>query len=55
MNEFLHFIPKWEKNIKDDFIWPRIKLKLQKYGAFIHYDKSKFKQVLINAVKEFTA
>ena len=27
MNEFLHFIPKWEKNIKDDFIWPRIKLK----------------------------
>ena len=55
MNEFLHFIPKWEKNIKDDFIWPRIKLKLQKYGAFIYYDKSKFKQVLINAVKEFTA
>lgn len=54
MNEFLHFIPKWEKNIKDDFIWPRIKLKLQKYGAFIYYDKSKFKQVLINAVKEFT-
>ena len=55
MNEFLHFIPKWEKNIKDDFIWPRIKLKLQKYGAFIYYDKSKFKQVLINAVKEFTS
>lgn len=53
MNEFLNFIPKWEKNIKDDFIWPRVKTKLLKYQPFLHYDKSKFKQTLIDIVKEF--
>lgn len=54
MNEFLNFIPKWEKEIKDDFVWPRIKNKLFKYKVFVHYDKSKFKKVLIDTVKEYT-
>lgn len=55
MNEFLNFIPKWENNIKDDFIWPRVKTKLLKYKPFLHYDKSKFKKTLLETVKEFTA
>lgn len=53
MNEFLNFIPKWEASIKDDFIWPRIKTKLLKYKPFLHYDKDKFKILLVNSVKEF--
>lgn len=54
MDDFMDFIPKWNKNIKDDFIWPRIKTKLLKYKPFLEYDKSKFKRTLIDTVKEFT-
>jgi hypothetical protein len=54
MNEFLHFLPKWEVNIKDEFVWPKVKLKLFKYRSFLEYDKSKFKKTFINTVKEFT-
>jgi hypothetical protein len=54
MNEFLHFLPKWETNIKDEFVWPKVKLKLFKYRSFLEYDKSKFKKAFIDTVKEFT-
>ena len=54
MNEFLHFLPKWETNIKDEFIWPKVKLKLFKYRSFLEYDKSKFKKTFIDTVREFT-
>lgn len=54
MDDFMDFIPKWNKNIKDDFIWPRIKTKMLKYKPFLEYDKSKFKRTLIDTVKEFT-
>jgi hypothetical protein len=53
MNEFMDFLPKWEKNIKDDFIWPRVKHKMFKYRSFLEYDHSKFKKTLINTIKEF--
>jgi hypothetical protein len=53
MNEFLDFLPKWEKNIKDDFIWSNVKTKMFKYRPFLEYDKFKFKQTLINTIKEF--
>lgn len=51
MNKFLNFIPVWEQNIKDDFIWPRIKTKLLKYEPFLYYDKNKFKTLLLNSKK----
>lgn len=53
MNEFIGFLPKWDKNIKDDFIWPRVKTKLFKYRSFLNYDKGKFKSTLLDKVKEF--
>jgi hypothetical protein len=53
MNEFMEFVPKWDKNIKDDYIWPRVKTKMLKYKPFLEYDKSKFKKTLIETVKEF--
>jgi hypothetical protein len=53
MNEFLHFLPKWEENIKDEFVWPKVKLKLFKYRSFLVYDKSKFKKTFIETVREF--
>lgn len=53
MDDFIHFMPKWDKMIKDDIIWPRIKTKLVKYKPFLHYDNSKFKKTLIETVKEF--
>lgn len=54
MNEFLRFLPKWEEDIKDEFVWPKVKLKLFKYRSFLEYDRSKFKKVFVDTVKEFT-
>jgi hypothetical protein len=53
MNEFLEFIPKWEKTIKDDFIWPNTRSSLIKYKPFLDYDKTKFKSILIDNIKEY--
>lgn len=52
LNEFLKFIPRWDKQIKDDFIWPNIKMKVFKYEPFIDYDKIKFKKILLDVIQE---
>lgn len=54
MNKFMKFIPKWEDTITDEFVWPLLKNKLIKYEPFLQYDKSKFKNTLLDSIKEFT-
>lgn len=54
MNKFMKFIPKWEKTIDDEFVWPHLRNKLIKYEPFLQYDKIKFKNALINCIDEFT-
>lgn len=46
MDDFMDFIPYWNKNIKDDILWPKVKFKLKKYGRILQYDKIKFKEIL---------
>jgi hypothetical protein len=38
--------PYWDKEISDTIVWPRIKLKIQKYSKFISYDKKKIKEIV---------
>ena len=53
MNKFLKFIHNWDKTIKDDICWPHIRNSLIKYEPFLEYDKTKFKQTLVQSIEEF--
>lgn len=53
MNTFMKFIPKWDSQIKDEFIWPSIRNRLIKYEPFLKYDKEKFKNTLKKCIEEF--
>jgi hypothetical protein len=52
MNDLIGFFSMWSKKVEDDVVFPNIKLKCEKYVPFIHYDKSKYKTILKEMVKE---
>ena len=45
-------MPRWEKQITDDIIWPTHRRIIKKYTPFINYDKQKFKEILKEKIKE---
>lgn len=52
MDRFMEFVPRWESRICDTYIWPSVKTKLLKYKPFLTYDTVKFKQTLVDCIKE---
>lgn len=50
-NSILKFFPRWNKDIKDDIIWPQFRKKCIKYFPFLHYDKCKMKEILKTEAK----
>jgi hypothetical protein len=46
-------MPKWEKQITEDIIWPTHRRIIKKYTPFISYDKEKYKQMLKEKIKEY--
>jgi T4 gene Gp59 loader of gp41 DNA helicase/T4 gene Gp59 loader of gp41 DNA helicase C-term len=46
LNNIFGFIPKWDKQISDTVIYPKMSLKIRKYGAFLTVDVAKYKQGL---------
>ena len=53
LDDIMNFFPMWQKEIYDDIVWPNFKMKCQKYKAFLHYDKEKYKQILKEKIKEY--
>jgi hypothetical protein len=45
-------MPRWEKQITEDIIWPTHKRLIQKYTPFIQYDKDKFLHILKKKIHE---
>ena len=52
LNDLMNFFPMWNKKITDDIIWPSYHKKCVKYAPFIHYDKTKFKTILLESIEE---
>jgi hypothetical protein len=46
-------MPKWEKQITEDIIWPTHQRIIKKYTPFIQYDKEKFTKFLKEKIKEY--
>ena len=51
--DILGCMPRWEKQITDDIIWPSNHRLIKKYTPFIQYDKDKFKKFLKEKIKEY--
>lgn len=45
LNSMLQYLDKWDKEIKDDIIYPKIAMKIRKYAAFLPVDSSKYKSL----------
>ena len=46
-------MPRWEKQITEDIIWPTWHRTITKYTPFIKYDKDKFLHILKKKIKEY--
>jgi hypothetical protein len=52
LNDLMNFLPMWTKKITDDIIWPEWKRKVEKYTPFIDYNKTKYKLLLTQKIKD---
>lgn len=52
LNDIMNFFPMWEKKIDDNIIWPTYKKRCEKYSPFLIYDKTKFKNILLESIRE---
>jgi hypothetical protein len=46
LNNIFGFVSKWDKQISDTVIYPKMSLKIRKYGAFLTIDVAKYKSGL---------
>ena len=46
-------MPRWEKQITEDIVWPSHHRLITKYTPFIKYDKDKLKKFLKEKIKEY--
>lgn len=52
MDDLSNFIPKWNKTITDDILWPSIRRKCIKYKPFIQYDKKNFENIIKSIINK---
>jgi len=45
-------MPRWEKQITDDLVWPTWRRLIKRYTPFIQYDKEKFLHILKKKIHE---
>ena len=48
----LNYIRQWDKELKDDLVWPDNRRLIVKYSAFLNYDEGKCKTQLLKLIKE---
>jgi hypothetical protein len=51
LNSMMNFITIWDKKIEDDIIYPKVSLKVRKYGAFLNVDVKKYKNILLSVLE----
>mgnify|MGYP001175791326 CR=1 FL=1 len=46
LNALVNFVPRWDKQIFENIVWPVFRKKAQKYTPFLEVDKTKFRDIL---------
>lgn len=45
LNNIFQFLPKWDKEIIEDVIYPKVSRKIRKYGSFLEVNVAKYKDM----------
>jgi hypothetical protein len=48
LDSLVHFLDNWDNHLKDDYLWPEYKLKIEKYRPFLVFDKGKIKTITVD-------
>ena len=51
INKCVNIFDYWDKELKDDIIWPDIKLKAIKYDPFMSVDINKYREIILSNFK----
>jgi len=47
LDDLCNFFPVWDKKLKDDILWPTVRLRCIKYKPFIRYNKAKMREAVL--------
>jgi hypothetical protein len=50
MNRLMGIFKYWDNKIDETYLWPSIKLKLNKYDPFLRFDEQKFEKILKDCI-----
>ena len=50
LDDILGYVKRWDKNINEEIIWPKLKQQIVNYKPFMSYDKDKYKNILKKVV-----
>ena len=48
INKCVNIFDYWDKELKDDIMWPDIKLKATKYSPFLNVDINKYREIILS-------
>ena len=51
INKCVNIFDYWDKELKDDIMWPDIKLKAVKYDPFMSVDINKYREIILSTFK----
>ena len=51
INKCVNIFDYWDKELKDDIMWPDIKLKAVKYDPFMSVDINKYREIILSNFK----
>ena len=46
LNNIIGYVDRWDKEITDDILYPKVSLRIRKYGSFLNVDVKKYKKML---------
>lgn len=50
LEHYIQFKKKFDERLADDFLWPDISKKMEKYSPFLKFDHKKMKEILLNTL-----
>lgn len=48
LNKIMNFLVRWDKQITDDVIYPKVAMRIRKYSSFLTIDLDKMKKIIKN-------
>ena len=53
LDDLVNFSKKWDKELKEDIVWPDLKKLMKNYKGFLTIDKNRYRIRLLELIEEF--